>query len=106
VFCGAHHALGNTGRETAHLVVEADLTLGASLTMIDRNYGHLARDGGEHAIRLRDELNTPAVDVVDARWTLAASTSPLHRQAPVRSSGPRNSASLPAPSKSLAPSSQ
>jgi hypothetical protein len=39
--------------------------------MIDRPYGHLARDGGEHAIRLLDELNTPAVDVrgraVDAR---------------------------------------
>jgi hypothetical protein len=31
--------------------------------MIDRHYGHLARDGGEHAIRLLDELNTPAVDV-------------------------------------------
>jgi hypothetical protein len=55
--------LGNTGRETAHLVVEADLTLGDSLTMIDRQYGHLARDGGEHAIRLLDELNAPAVDV-------------------------------------------
>ena len=27
----------------------------ASLTMIDRNYGHLARDGREHAIRLIDE---------------------------------------------------
>jgi hypothetical protein len=25
--------------------------------MIDRHYGHLARDGGEHAIRLLDELN-------------------------------------------------
>jgi hypothetical protein len=26
--------------------------MGASLTMIDRHYGHLARDGREHAIRL------------------------------------------------------
>jgi integrase len=29
--------------------------MGASLTMIDRHYGHLARDGREHAIRLLDE---------------------------------------------------
>ncbi len=28
--------------------------MGASLTMIDRHYGHLARDGREHAIRLLD----------------------------------------------------
>ena len=41
--------------------------MGASLTMIDRHYGHLARDGREHAIRLLDTLNQsrldPAVDV-------------------------------------------
>jgi len=47
--------------------------MGASLTMIDRHYGHLARDGREHAIRLLDELNAPTVDVrgrpVDARTT-------------------------------------
>jgi hypothetical protein len=35
--------------------------MGASLTMIDRHYGHLARDGREHAIRLLD-LNAAAVD--------------------------------------------
>jgi hypothetical protein len=29
--------------------------MGASLTMIDRHYGHLARDGLEHAIRLLDD---------------------------------------------------
>jgi hypothetical protein len=28
--------------------------LSASLTMIDRHYGHLARDGREHAIQLLD----------------------------------------------------
>jgi integrase len=28
--------------------------MGASLTMIDRHYGHHARDGREHAIRLLD----------------------------------------------------
>jgi integrase len=31
--------------------------MGASMTMIDRHYGHLARDGREHAIRLLDELS-------------------------------------------------
>ena len=28
--------------------------MGASLTMIDRHYGHLARDGRDHAINLLD----------------------------------------------------
>ena len=37
--------------------------MGASLTMIDRHYGHLARDGREHAIRLLDRYGTGAVDV-------------------------------------------
>jgi integrase len=42
--------------------------MGASLTMIDRHYGHLARDGREHAIKLLDALNAPWT-LVDARWT-------------------------------------
>ena len=40
--------------------------------MIDRHYGHLARDGREHAIRLLDSYRAAeAVDVhaVDAPWT-------------------------------------
>jgi integrase len=37
--------------------------MGASLTMIDRHYGHLARDGREHAIRLLDSYSSCAVDV-------------------------------------------
>ena len=37
--------------------------MGASLIMIDRHYGRLARDGREHAIRLLDSLNGTAVDV-------------------------------------------
>jgi hypothetical protein len=40
--------------------------MGASLTMIDRHYGHLARDGREHVIRLLDahaqEARTATVD--------------------------------------------
>ncbi len=40
--------------------------------MIDRNYGHLARDGREHAIRLLDsyaDLKAADVQDLDARWT-------------------------------------
>ena len=44
--------------------------MGASLTMIDRHYGHLARDGREHAIRLLDTSMRPRWTFVDARWTL------------------------------------
>jgi len=46
--------------------------MGASLTMIDRHYGHLARDGREHAIQLLDALNAPEFEpwtLVDAAWT-------------------------------------
>jgi integrase len=44
--------------------------MGASLTMIDRHYGHLAKDGRQHAINLLDTLTEPAdVHPVDARWT-------------------------------------
>jgi hypothetical protein len=46
--------------------------MGASLTMIDRHYGHLARDGREHAIKLLDALNGPEFEpwtLVDATWT-------------------------------------
>jgi integrase len=49
--------------------------MGASFTMIDRHYGHLARDGREHAIRLLDELSAgqrPRRTLVDAAWTSKA----------------------------------
>ncbi len=52
--------------------------MGASLTMIDRHYGHLARDGREHAIRLLDELSAgqrPPWTVVDAVWTPTPATT-------------------------------
>lgn len=51
--------------------------MGTSLAMIDRHYGHLARDGREHAIRLLDAYRAVGpsdVHAVDARWT--SSTSP------------------------------
>jgi hypothetical protein len=55
-------------------------SLRASLPMIDRHYGHRARDGREHAIRLLDELSAdqrPRWTLVDAAWTpkLAATVS-------------------------------
>jgi len=52
--------------------------MGASLTMIDRHYGHLARDGREHAIRLLDELSAdqrPRWTPVDAAWTPKAAVA-------------------------------
>ena len=47
--------------------------MGASLTMIDRHYGHLARDGREHAINLLDNhasADATGVHRVDIAWTL------------------------------------
>jgi integrase len=38
--------------------------MGASLAMIDRHYGHLARDGREHAVALLD-----AFAIETAAWT-------------------------------------
>jgi integrase len=52
--------------------------MGASLTMIDRHYGHLARDGREHAIRPLDELSAeqrPRWTLVDAAWTPTPATA-------------------------------
>jgi integrase len=46
--------------------------MGTSVGMIDRHYGHLARDGRKHAIRLLDLFTgaDPDVHAVDAAWTL------------------------------------
>jgi integrase len=55
--------------------------MGTSLAMIDRHYGHLARDGREHAIRLLDTYRAPEpfdVHAVDARWTFNASADANH----------------------------
>jgi hypothetical protein len=51
--------------------------MGASLAMIDRHYGHLARDGHEHAIKLLDmftDAESADVHVVDASWTSEGSS--------------------------------
>jgi len=60
--------------------------MGASLTMIDRHYGHLARDGRDHAINLLDSYSGSAeadVHEVDIAWTLqqrAVATSANRRR--------------------------
>ena len=41
--------------------------MGASLTMIDRHYGHLARDGRQHAVAVLDAL--AASEPASAAWT-------------------------------------
>jgi integrase len=53
--------------------------MGASLTMIDRHYGHLAKDGRQHAIALLDAQNVHNVHAVDARWTLKKGSSAAGR---------------------------
>jgi hypothetical protein len=75
--------------------------MGASLTMIDRHYGHLARDGRDRAINLLDaftgseEVN---VHAVDAAWTSEASA--VVPSSPASASLSREALSLP---KSLEP---
>jgi hypothetical protein len=46
--------------------------MGTSIGMIALHYGHLARDGREHATRLLDLVIDvqPDVHAVDAAWTL------------------------------------
>jgi integrase len=53
------HAFATFALRAGISTFELSRYMGASLTMIDRHYGHLARDGREHAIRLLDELNAP-----------------------------------------------
>jgi hypothetical protein len=49
--------------------------------MIDRHYGHLARDGREHAIHLLDALNAPDLRAVDARGRCVDVERAARRQA-------------------------
>jgi hypothetical protein len=79
----------HTSIESHDLVdqVEALGTVGgANLTMIDCHYGHLARDGRDHAINLLDaysSLGEDGVHQVDVAWTLqrhAVATSANERR--------------------------
>src|SRR4029077_15796094 len=65
--------------------------MGSSIAMIDRHYGHLARDSREHAVSLLDAL---AVErAVDAGWTSPATPAMplLNRVSRHRGTPPRNS---------------
>lgn len=87
--------------------------MGASLRMIDRHYGHLAKDGRQHAINLLDTFTaagpptSTGVDVVDARWTPkrrragdpAPANTPLSREKPKALLGTRT----PDPFLTMAP---
>jgi integrase len=68
------HTFATFGASCRHLNVDLSRYMGTSLGMIDRHYGHLARDGREHAIRLLDLFTgaEPDVHAVDAAWTLHA----------------------------------
>ncbi|MDQ3381505.1 MAG: hypothetical protein M3546_14515 [Actinomycetota bacterium] len=63
--------------------------MGASLTMIDRHYGHLARDGREYAIQLLDALNAPERDP----WTLGGRRSSDPPSAPAMETPPKQARS-------------
>jgi hypothetical protein len=56
--------------------------MGASLTMIDRHYGHLARDGREHAITLLDAHNSPKPAQRPRRGRRVDVDEALHRRPP------------------------
>ncbi len=69
--------------------------MGASLTMIDRHHGHLARDGREHAIRLLDALlQRGASGHGGHSWTLGG-----HRVREPRAAARLRSPSLAGPSR-------
>jgi hypothetical protein len=53
--------------------------MGASLTMIDRHYGHLARDGREHAIRLLDSYRRSNAGTSSDRTTESVSEQEVSR---------------------------
>jgi hypothetical protein len=48
--------------------------------MIDRHYGHLAKDGRQHSIDLLDAFNNDRVHAVDAKWTRKKGSRPAFRQ--------------------------
>jgi hypothetical protein len=81
---GRDHATSPGLRSEAHVASFAlragistfDLSryMGTSLAMIEGHYGHLAREGREHAIKLLDAYRAARpldVHAVDAGWTLS-----------------------------------
>jgi hypothetical protein len=70
--CDLRHTFATFALRAGVSTFDLSRYIGASLTMIDRHYGHLDRGGREHAIRLLDAFTAsePAsVHRVDAAWT-------------------------------------
>jgi integrase len=64
------HTFATFGLRAGISTFDLSRYMGASLTMIDRHYGHLAKDGHQHAINLLDTFTVaPDVHPVDAKWT-------------------------------------
>jgi len=51
-------------------IIDLSRFMGASLAIIDKHYGHMARDGREHAVALLDPCTRDRR--LDAKWTSAA----------------------------------
>jgi hypothetical protein len=96
------HTFGTFALRAGISTFDLSRYLGASLTMIDRHYGHLARDGREHAIRLLDELSAgqrPRWTLVDAARTLKSAAEASRDNGTAREAGEK-----PKPSDGLEPS--
>jgi integrase len=71
------HTFANFALRAGISTFDLSRYMGTSLAMIDRHYGHLARDGRVHAIRLLDSYKAAEgldVHAVDAGWTLKPSS--------------------------------
>jgi hypothetical protein len=72
---GLRHSFATSALRAGISTFDLSRYMGASLTTIDRHYGHLAKDGRQHAINLLETFTAAApststtVDVVDVRWT-------------------------------------
>ena len=70
---GLRHTYATFALRAGVSIFDLSRFMGASLAMIDRHYGHLARDGRDHAINLLDSYSRPDeadVHQVDVAWTL------------------------------------
>jgi hypothetical protein len=74
VFCGAPTPSGHWPGDCTAGGRETDLALGVSLTLIDPHYSHGGRDGGEHAIRLLDDLRRVRAPTASHDQTIAGAS--------------------------------
>jgi hypothetical protein len=61
--------------------------MGASLTMIDRHYGHLAKDGRQHAINLLDSQSAAETRTDVQRWARSGRAGRVHPRRASRNTG-------------------